>query len=144
MYEFQREPEEWSVLWSGNGCKTQRPHRDYFCDDITDSVQAESEHSYAAIISLTDSSYVPIWRDSDISQLFSFQVVTLNAGDILVFRDDTIHAGGPYPSGHFGRLHCYLQSSKVRHRFGQNDWIKSITASQLRELDVEVTRQIYG
>ena len=40
--------------------------------------------------------------------------LTLNAGDVLVMRGDTVHAGSGYVRGHFGRLHAYLDHPSVK------------------------------
>ena len=47
--------------------------------------------------------------------------LTLNPGDVLVMRGDTIHAGAGYVREHFGRLHCYLDNDAVRRTLNSTD-----------------------
>ena len=45
----------------------------------------------------------------------------LNRGDAILFRGDLVHAGADAPSGHFGRLHVYLDSERVIHTRDTHD-----------------------
>lgn len=48
-------------------------------------------------------------------------LIELNAGDVIVMRGDTLHAGGESVLGHFARIHCYMDSMYVRHKFDSTD-----------------------
>jgi hypothetical protein len=41
--------------------------------------------------------------------------LSLDRGDVIVFRGDLVHAGAEAPAGHWGRLHVYLDSLEVKH-----------------------------
>lgn len=74
-------------------------------------------HSFSILISLSDGGNVGFWRNR--TDFSDFTVELLNAGDIAVFRDDTVHCGGHYQSqGHFARVHCYMDSGYVANHNG--------------------------
>jgi hypothetical protein len=54
--------------------------------------------------------------------------VSLDAGDVFVFRADLVHAGGDYHS-HNIRMHCYMDSPAV-HRDPNRTFIISKHASE--------------
>ena len=64
-------------------------------------------------------------------------VIFIQSGDVLVFQDECVHAGGPYPNGHIGRFHCFLQGGVMR-RDSQNEWIRSIDVDMLREIHLQI------
>ena len=47
--------------------------------------------------------------------------ITYNRGDVLLFRGDTAHAGAASATGHFGRIHCYIDSLNVYYAFDSTD-----------------------
>ena len=66
-----------------------------------------------------DNTFIHIWEKSIemLNETYSEEPLKsnkllLNAGDILVFRSDMIHAGSEYTEQNI-RLHCYLDSSYV-------------------------------
>src|SRR3546814_281110 len=53
--------------------------------------------------------------------LVRLTTLTLNPGDVIVMRGDTIHAGAAYRRGHFGRVHCYLDNPAVQRMPNHTD-----------------------
>jgi hypothetical protein len=47
------------------------------------------------------------WYVSDLEDKAAIKTVTLNAGDVVLFRGDTIHAGAAYEKTNI-RVHTYL------------------------------------
>lgn len=69
--------------------------------------------------------------------------LTLNPGDVLVMRGDTIHAGAGYVRGHFGRLHAYLDHPMVKRDLDSTDrklpQLKSATRVVGRKVSTKVS-----
>lgn len=113
---------DWSLLFSKSGQKLQTPHTDYDREAVTAAVgQYPGRHSFAVLIAIANGANIGFWKSPD--NLNEFDVEILNAGDVVVFRDDAVHAGGQYlHEGHFCRIHAYMDSKYVPVRIG-NDWM---------------------
>ena len=107
------EVHDWNVLESLPNCTEQQRHTDYNRQVVEDAVRVHGPQCcpFGAILSFTDGMILPVWRSSASEK----EVLRLNRGDMIIFKAITIHAGGAYPEGHFGRLHAYLDHECV-HR----------------------------
>jgi hypothetical protein len=128
-------PNNWVVLKSLTGCKNQASHSDYVPDEeFIDALSTESEDMIPllVIISLMSNTKLHVWEKS--VKLITFpenklteinpincKVVSLDKGDVLVFRADLIHAGSDYAEENV-RLHVYLDSPVI-HRAPNKTWI---------------------
>lgn len=73
------------------------------------SAAVSPAHLVAGIASLSDGGSLFICEGSAERRL------PLDRGDVIIFRGDAVHAGTDTPEGHFGRIHCYLDSREVVH-----------------------------
>ena len=67
------------------------------------------------------------------------ETITYHRGDVLIFRGDTAHAGAASSTGHFGRIHCYIDSRTVYYTFDSTD-IRSCAQSMPRRSNAKRTR----
>ncbi|NBR26507.1 MAG: hypothetical protein EBU08_22555, partial [Micrococcales bacterium] len=63
------------------------------------------------------------------------ELVILNEGDAVVFRDDTAHSGGYYIEAHFGRLHCYISCPKMIAPINATDKYTNLSMELKLKLD---------
>ena len=76
---------------------------------------------------------------------FSCKTVTLNAGDVLIFRGDLVHAGSAHSSDEVTnvRIHCYLEPSdgsiRRQHEADGSEVTTHCKAILPRKEDVETT-----
>jgi hypothetical protein len=91
------------VLLSQENCKAQLPHTDY--SDVTFRAaldfgnDSDMKMPLACLVALQDGTRFDVWPGAirfDSSRSFEHRCVILNAGDVLIFRGDLVHAE---PSG---------------------------------------------
>lgn len=122
----------WTILYSKQGCQRQAPHTDYVADDqfIKSMTYANQKNKglipLLVLISVMPETYLNIWEKS-IGLITTEQVdfkdrpkieskkLMLNKGDIVIFRADLIHAGSDYDKENI-RLHVYLDSPIIDRR----------------------------
>lgn len=143
---------DWVVIGSKPGCKNQAAHTDYSpSPDMTD----ESKIPINVLIALEDGTLINVWPGShglicndlidqdglsDWDKMgtgynqyrpIKMQTLSLNKGDLLLFRGDLVHAGASYEKANC-RLHCYLDAG---YREPNRTWLINRHASQyLRDL----------
>lgn len=109
------------VLLSQENCKAQLPHTDY--SDKTLKVALESSGGddakmpLACLVALQDGTRFDVWPGAirfDSSRSFDHLCVILNAGDMLIFRGDLVHAGAATgPACRNVRIHAYLDAEGI-------------------------------
>jgi hypothetical protein len=136
----------WVLIFSKPGCKKQLAHLDYVYDDEFKKC-IQKEVPLLVLIALEPQTYLYLWEKSFmaiqnvITQSEQSEQseqkpinpikptkITLDQGDILIFRADMVHAGSNYTCGNL-RMHCYLDS-KLLHRQPNRTWIISLHASE--------------
>ena len=60
------------------------------------------------------------------------RLIFLQRGDVFIFRGDFMHAGAEYEEGHFGRLHCYVDSPNVIYDSNSTDPGKCMLPSRIQ------------
>jgi hypothetical protein len=100
------------VLRSEAGCQAQRAHTDY---PLTDRTRWGKENDHrvplAAVVALMDDTSLDVWPEGirfNETTMFTCRQIQLNAGDVLVFRGDLVHAGAFFPQLNV-RVHSYLE-----------------------------------
>jgi hypothetical protein len=140
---------DWNILQSLPGCKSQQPHTDYvpteqFIRKMNefDVMENHSKMPLLCLIALEPNTYLDIWENSirliTLSDDYMNPDIWLNrlclqAGDILIFRPDLIHAGSSYSEENI-RLHVYLDSEEIPRRANRtfiinkhgNYWLRSL------------------
>jgi hypothetical protein len=116
-------PSPWVAIHSSPGCQEQVPHVDWTpCLDESHGADALS-----CLVALEDDTVLHVWPGSHkfVRQLLvnpsderltrkmdGRKSLTLNKGDVVMFRSDLVHAGAAYNSNNT-RLHCYLDAPGV-------------------------------
>jgi hypothetical protein len=111
-------PDSPVILKSTPGCQEQAAHCDYqptkemiLCDD--DNVPC------GCIVPLMEDATICIWPScinyEGKEKKIEKEIVSLEAGDILVFRGDLVHAGSSYTKTNY-RIHIFLDSEKVTRK----------------------------
>lgn len=127
-------PSDWVCIESKPGCLRQRQHADYNIDLVrtaTEGGKQPAAFPYACKCLVWDMNFTlyfiavflhgtGLMSIEDGGSLFVCERgaevrMSLDRGDTLVFRGDLVHAGADAPSGHFARVHCYLDSREVIH-----------------------------
>lgn len=123
---------DWNVLQSLPDCKSQQPHTDYVPTeqfikkmDELDTPENHRKIPLLCLIAMEPNTYLDVWENSirlttlsdDILRDYMDQDICLNrlclqAGDVLIFRPDLVHAGSPYSEENI-RLHVYLDSMEI-------------------------------
>jgi hypothetical protein len=115
-------PSKWSVIRSKGGCQDQAPH----CDIVPSlplALAPDAQMPLSVIVALMPGTRLNIWPNSIKMATLSGRLLTkmepiacevlgLDAGDVLVFRGDFIHAGSSYSKDNY-RLHTFLDSDLV-------------------------------
>lgn len=115
-------PSEWHVISSKAGCQDQAPHCD-FEPDLPLATVPDEEMPLSVLVALMPGTRLNIWPNSIRLACLSgrilrkmdkiaCEVLNLDAGDLIVFRGDFIHAGSCYSEDNY-RLHRYLDSESV-------------------------------
>ena len=100
-------PGEWTVICSSDGCGEQAPHTDYFrregdCDDKIE------EFGFFLFLATMDNTKLIGYNNNGLKY-----EINLNAGDLLICREDFIHAGSSYFIFNW-RIHGYFDSKKSK------------------------------
>jgi len=136
-------PNNMVVLTSIEGCKAQLPHCDYE-PTAQFANTADEDIPLGCLIALESNTKLLVWpksirlaymnnyiRSEHIENMggpIKSVDISLNPGDILVFRGDLVHAGAEYTSKN-NRVHLYLDSSVVDRSdnttwFPDESWIE--------------------
>ena len=113
-----RRPNDLVMLVSESDCQSQREHSDYSRANLLRVGQDDERMPLACIIALQDGTTIDVWpgsirwADSSFSKSFVPLKVTLNQGDVLLFRGDLVHAGAASTLFNI-RLHIYLDVDGV-------------------------------
>ncbi len=112
----ERVKSNWIVLHSKKGCRRQQAHTDY--EPTGGILEVPNEDiPLAAVLALEDNTKLVVWPGSigfdftDFKENDGIELV-FNAGDLVVFRGDLVHAGAAYQEENI-RLHCYLDHKDV-------------------------------
>lgn len=128
----------WVILFSDEGCARQRAHTD-FCPtpEIQRALRGEGKMPLLVLVALIDETKLDIWPGSTgclhetSTKKLRRQTLELNAGDVLVFRPDLIHAGSAYATANV-RLHCYLDATTWRRKSNETFIIRQHADASLR------------
>lgn len=101
-----------STLLSLQGCEKQAYHCDFNIE------HPDSTKSYACLVALMNGTQLYGLDRVEKSDYFNAVTIQLNAGDLLVFRGDFIHAGSDYAEKNC-RIHYYFDYAVRRPEFGQ-------------------------
>jgi hypothetical protein len=121
--------EQVSMLASGN-CGIQGPHRDFPAFNVPDA-----DVPCGALLALLKGTGLWIWPKSirclegSIAPVF----VSMNPGDILIFRGDLVHAGGSYESMNW-RLHAYVDHDSVARDLGASYPLQDYELSYIKSV----------
>ena len=124
-------PTDWVTIYSNSGCGDQAAHCDYVPDSIL-ATTPDSHFPLGALVAVMPETRIHVWPGSHrlaylstnvLSELppITRETVSLDPGDILVFRGDLIHAGANY-SEENSRVHCFLDSPQVP-RTANRTWL---------------------
>ncbi len=134
----------WVALQSLPGCKSQQPHSDYvpnaeFLEKMSEwesGVQDIEKMPLLCLVAIMPNTYLDIWENtvgliakSEDELAYCASVypkitrvkLCLQAGDVLFFRPDLIHAGSQFEEENL-RLHVYLDSPSI-HRIPNKTYI---------------------
>lgn len=123
---------DWNILQSLPGCKSQQPHTDYvpteqFIKKMSefDGPENHLKIPLLCLIALEPNTYLDVWENSCrlitssderlkdyVNPDIRSNRLCLQAGDVLLFRPNLIHAGSSYSEENL-RLHVYLDSSEI-------------------------------
>lgn len=124
-------PAPWFVIHSRPNCQDQAAHCDYVPNPSLGTVPDE-RMPLAALVSMMPGTTLNVWpksirlstlNEALVEQIPSIKcrVVKLNAGDMIVFRGDLVHAGSSYKKDNY-RLHTFLDSDAVERK-PNSTWI---------------------
>lgn len=127
---------EFVLLRSLPGCSRQAAHTDYIPDDALLRCPPQ-DLPLLCLIAIEDETRLVVWPGSHKvvrgrgRTLLPLEpkMLTLSAGDALVFRADLVHAGAEYTTENL-RIHCYIDSETV-HRNPNRTWIIQTHADEL-------------
>lgn len=97
----------WVILKSTPGCERQQPHTDYDPALIRRTPDPR-DIPLLVLVSIMPDTYLDLWDENG-----NHERVSMEAGDILIFRADTIHAGSAYQRENV-RIHVYLDSPEIQ------------------------------
>ena len=128
-----RRAAEPSFLLSLPGCQRQPAHADYYPGDL--DAHSVDIYPLGCLISLEDETLLDVWTgcfgtnllyDQNRKEAYTSSLITLNAGDVVFFRADLVHAGSSYSSPNL-RMHIYLDTLDITHRANRTWRIDSQT-----------------
>lgn len=113
----------WVMIKSLPGCQDQAAHSDY-CPSEKFQTLKNNQYPLLVIVALMDDTKLNVWpnsigmineTDKELSKRkpIKCQTMSMNKGDVFVFRADLIHAGSGYDKENH-RLHCYLDSEYIK------------------------------
>lgn len=114
-------PNDMVVLRSDENCKSQPAHSDYLADDLivkeTGLFPKDHEMPLGVIVPLMDKSYIDVWPESigTLNKDYKPIRVRMNAGDMLIFRGDTVHGGSSYSEYNI-RIHTFADHPSVKRK----------------------------
>jgi hypothetical protein len=91
-------------------CASQLAHIDYTKEFLSDVLSNDHQIPLACLIALTDDTVFDVWPGAirfDDSRKFKPMKVRLQAGDVLIFRGDLVHAGAGVEKANV-RFHAYM------------------------------------
>lgn len=109
------------ILESRPDCQIQAAHTDYE-PDAPLRATTDDTVPLLAVIALQPATTLEVWpashrlvrrtRLTRVTPKIARRTVTLDAGDVIVFRGDLVHAGSPYTARNI-RLHAYIDHPTV-------------------------------
>jgi len=124
---------DWIIIKSLSKCTDQAAHCDYAqVGDILKT--ADEQMPLSVLVAIEPETKLHVWPKSIRScksiktKSINRSTVTMNTGDIVVFRDDLVHAGSGYSNQNY-RLHAYMDSPKVP-RISNRTWLIAKHADQ--------------
>jgi hypothetical protein len=119
---------DWHVLKSTIGGRKQSPHTDYtFLSDC--QLTAQEDLPAGMIVSLQDDTRLLSYGWNKIAaDREDEEIIVLQAGDIILFRGDLIHAGDAYQTTNI-RIHAYLDVDGVPRQRNQTHFVDVIEDS---------------
>jgi hypothetical protein len=102
------------LLHSKAGCERQAAHMDYIPSTVAGLEDMEMPCSI--LVSLeTDGTTLAVWPGTHRPSAHRVleRTISLQMGDVLIFRGDLIHAGSAYPERSNVRIHAYLDNPTV-------------------------------
>ena len=137
---------DWNLIVSEEGCKTQMAHCDY---EPTDELRDASNENIplAALIAINDNTTLRVWKKSihlctktsdelEPVKPIGYNDVYLNHGDILVFRGDLVHAGSAYDEVNM-RIHVFMDTQAVKRDPNRTMIVSKHMNEQMRRIIVE-------
>ncbi len=134
---------DWVVIYSKEGCGEQAAHTDY---EPTEELARVSDElvPLAALVCLMPGTKLYVWPNStkltmldpkllDGVEPIQRETVKLNPGDVLVFRACLVHGGGDYDEKNV-RLHCFLDSGKVKRPKNRTYIINQQSSEEMKRL----------
>lgn len=137
---------EWNILWSKK-CQRQQAHSDYE-PDIKMLNISKDQMPLSALVPLDEGCKLIVWKKSinlinksndDLQRVKTIKptIVTLNPGDILIFRADLIHAGSEYDEPNI-RLHAFLDSDAITRQHNRTYIIGKHAPNELHRIIQEM------
>lgn len=136
----RRTPSDLVFLESKEGCLDQPAHSDW-PEEILDRLSDDGTFEglpVGCILALEDDTALNVWTDpktgdgcSCIQELFCASTtytptrVSLNAGDILLFRADLVHSGASYTKNNV-RIHCFLDRRGVKRTENDTNYMNHL------------------
>jgi len=106
----------WVILKSTEECERQRPHTDYDPELIR---RVPRVIPLLVLVSIMPNTCLDVWDANG-----NHECVSMDAGDILIFRADTVHAGSAYQRENV-RIHVYLDTPMIQ-RIQNRVWFSEI------------------
>jgi len=97
----------WVILKSTPGCERQQPHSDYDPELIRRTTDYK-DIPLLVLVSIMPDTYLDLWDANG-----NHECVSMDAGDVLIFKADTVHAGSAYQRENI-RIHVYLDSPMIQ------------------------------
>jgi len=108
----------WVILKSTEGCERQRPHTDYD-PELIRRAPNHKDIPLLVLVSIMPNTCLDMWDANG-----NHERVSMDAGDILIFRADTVHAGSSYQRENV-RIHVYLDNQMIQ-RIHNRVWFSEI------------------
>ena len=112
MPTYNVNPSEWVIVRSLPGGQPQPAHCDY--DPKIIENEPNERKPFAALVAVEPDTKLTVWKGcfGKITNQVQPEDVTLDPGDMLIFRGDLVHAGSAYDQDNI-RLHCYFDIFKI-------------------------------
>lgn len=123
-----QKPQSWVGLQSRPGCQEQPPHADFPPLGLS-----EEQMPLAVLVALMPGTTVQVWPRSlrytgyDLNKIQKVSL-SLNPGDVFLFRGDLVHAGSAYADENF-RLHAVLINPENPVKYSNQTWLVEPTKS---------------